>query len=511
MSLSVETELKLACDLSGLSALKAHPILVAAKVRPATSLRAAYFDAADQRLRKSGMSLRVRSEGRRIVQTLKSNDGVGLSRGEWESEVDTPDVDRRALKNTPAEKLLKSDAVGELFTVSVEREAFLVRHGASEIEVAIDDGRIAIPGKTATEAITEVELELKDGDAFDLFSLARELGSATPLRVSLKSKAERGYELANNVLGEVTKAEPVPLADDMTAAEALQAIVHSCLRHMRANETILLERRDAEALHQSRVAVRRLRSALSLFKPIIRDGSGEEMGRELKSLIEPLGRARDLDVLLSGTLLKERSRRPDESGLLNLEKRLETERHATYAAVDDRLKSQEWRAAILDLIEWVNAGSWLSTTRKKDFLRLTQPAESFARQALEKRRKQVKKRGANLDEISDEDRHRVGIAAKKLRYGSEFFATLYAGKKKAKRHAAFVSALKDMQDELGDLNDLATAGALVTALGETGGAGASSTFAAGVTSADLDRDGAELLKRARKAHDAFLDAKPFWR
>ena len=509
---SVETELKFACDLSAIPGLKAHPILAKAKSRPKASLHAAYFDASDQRLQKAGLSLRVRTERGRSIQTVKSNDGAGLSRGEWEREVEGGDVDRIALGKTPAAKLLKSEAIEEQFTVSVERETFLVRHGGSEIEVAIDEGRIVAQRTGGSESICEVELELKDGEAFDLFALARELGSGTPLRVSLKSKAERGYNLANEAGGDVTKAAPVPLTDDMTAAEALQAVVHSCLRHMRANEAIILARRDVEALHQTRVAVRRLRSALSLFKPIIRDGSGEEMSQKLKSLIEPLGRARDLDVLLTETLPKERERRPDEGGLLNLEKRLEVERDAAYAAVGERLNSREWRAAILDVVGWANAGPWLSTTRKKDFLKLTQPAESFAREALERRRKQVKKRGAHLETISDEDRHRVRIAAKKLRYGSEFFAALYDGRKKrAKRQAAFVSSLKNLQDELGALNDLATAGTLVTALGESGSEGMSSVFAAGVASADLDRDGPKLLHRAASAHGELLEAKPFWR
>ncbi|WP_288587660.1 CHAD domain-containing protein [uncultured Methylobacterium sp.] len=145
----------------------------------------------------------------------------------------------------------------------------------------------------------------------------------------------------------VRKAEPVLLRPEMTSAEAFRAVSHACLRHMRLNEYILLERRDVDTLHQTRVAIRRLQWAFSLFGGIISEVRSEGLRAELKRLSEPLGCARNHDVLLSKTLSTERARHPDEQGLLNLEKYLEEQRSAEYAEVQAVLRSKEWRCFLI--------------------------------------------------------------------------------------------------------------------------------------------------------------------
>jgi triphosphatase len=92
------------------------------------------------------------------------------------------------------------------------------------------------------------------------------------------------------------KAEPVELDRQMSPITAFKAIAYSCLRHFRLNETIFATRQNAAALHQTRVALRRLRSACSLFKPIIRDTEATRLQDELKWLASVLGEARNIDV-----------------------------------------------------------------------------------------------------------------------------------------------------------------------------------------------------------------------
>jgi triphosphatase len=128
---------------------------------------------------------------------------------------------------------------------------------------------------------------------------------------------------------------------------------------------------------------------------------------------------------------------------------------------------------------------------------------------LEKRRRQVKKRGRDLESLNAEERHNVRIAAKKLRYGAEFFAGLYIDKKASKRHMAFVAALEDLQDSLGDLNDITTGHELLNELTEAGSG--SALFAAGMTAADIEARATKLVASAAKAHEALIDVRPFWR
>lgn len=438
-------------------------------------------------------------------------EGDGLiERPEWEQAVPGAEPDRAALDPTPLAGLLEeAPQLAALFNVSVERSTYLVEQGSSLIEVALDHGSVRKPGaarSSDTAFISEIELELKNGSVTDLFDLGREVGQLVPVRLGVKTKAERGFDLIGAQANlQACKAEPVALTQEMTAADAFRAISHGCLRHMRINEEVLLYRRDVDAVHQTRVAIRRLRSAMSMFKELLEDGRFEGIAARLKQLAEPLGRARNLDIFLSETLPAERARNPDDVRLLNLEKYLEEERSDAHAAVAQRLRSDEWRQFFLELLAWINAGPWLSDSDGLD-----QSAPDFAAGVLDKWLRRVRKRGRDLASLSPEERHKVRIAAKKLRYGAEFFADLYPAKKDAKRRKALLSALSDLQDSLGALNDMETGQEIV---GELAHAEADEirSIAASFTASGDRKSSRKLLKRAEKAHEALRDCEPFWR
>ncbi|HEV2543882.1 MAG TPA: CHAD domain-containing protein [Methylobacterium sp.] len=507
-----EIELKLECEPSDLATLQDHPLLRDAAEQGEAELASVYFDTSDRLLLAAKLGLRVRESGGRFVQTLKA-EGDGLfDRPEWEHPVERSEPDRAALADTPFARHVAADAALEpLFITRVTRRTYLVEQGGSRIEVALDTGRIEAPAAgDRIVPICEVELELKDGTASDLFALAQAIANLVPVRIGVRSKAERGYALATGKLDKVRKAEPVPLREDMTAADAFRSVAHACLRQMRINEDILLRGRDADALHQMRVAIRRLRSAFSLFGDLVDDPLGVRIRTELKEVTEPLGRARNLDVFLATILPAERERHPDETGLLGLERQLEDERAKAYRDIAALLESDAWRMLLLDLVGWINAGPWLREKRPGRTALREEPARVFAARELDRRRRQVKRRGRHLDDLEPEERHRVRIAAKKLRYGAEFFAALFPGKKAAKRHSAFGKALSDLQDHLGALNDIATGHELMRDLTDEP-AGASTLFAAGMTAADIEARSRMLLEAAAEAHEELVDTKPFWR
>ncbi|AMB46221.1 CYTH and CHAD domain-containing protein [Methylobacterium sp. AMS5] len=507
-----EIELKLECEPSDLAVLQDHPLLREASVQGEAELASVYFDTPDRQLHAAGLGLRVRESKGRFVQTLKA-EGDGLfDRPEWEQPVERSEPDRAALADTPFARRVAADAVLEpLFTTRITRRTYLVEQGDSRIEVALDLGRIEAPAAgDRIVSICEIELELKEGIASDVFALAYAIAALVPVRLGVRSKAERGYALAAGKLDRVRKSEPVPLRDDMSAAEAFRAVAHACLRHMRINEDILLKGRDADALHQMRVAIRRLRSAFSLFGDLVDDPLGVRIRAELKAATEPLGRARNLDVFLATILPAERERHPDEVGLLGLERQLEDERAKAYRDIATLLRSDAWRMLLLDLIGWINAGPWLRDESPGRVSLREEPARVFAARELDRRRRQVKRRGRHLDDLDPEERHRVRIAAKKLRYGAEFFAPLFPGKKAGKRHGAFGKALSDLQDHLGALNDIATGHDLMRDL-TVEPAGATTLFAAGMTAADIETHSRKLLEAAAEAHEDLVDTKPFWR
>ncbi len=520
-----EIELKLECDGPDLSALSGHPLLQAEDATTGI-LDTTYVDTAAHDLHAAGLSLRLRRDGERLIQTLKSAApaAIGLfDRAEWEWDVAGPDADPALLADTPAAAILaeaKSPELVPLFRTMIERSRRPIRHGASRIVATLDVGRVETDAGDVP--LCEVELELDDGSPADLFALAKELSETAPLRLGVLSKGERGYALIAERLRKPSKAEPLALDPEISAGDAFATIAKACLRHLRLNEDVFRHGSAPEALHQMRVALRRLRSAFTLFKPLLQnDETAQNLREAIKSVSEPFGTARNLDVFLGETLPAEIERRPDEPGLVDLKERLGAERETAYAAVFAVLDGADWRGLLVDLVIWIETGPWRAG---KGIAGRDRAARDFAATVLEKLRRRVKRSGRHLAKLEPEARHRVRIEAKKLRYGAEFFAPLFPEKKAAKRHKTFVGTLSDLQDHLGGLNDLSTAheiaDRLVAARDEAdrdGGSPDSPTgaalFAAGLAAADAEADAraGALVEKADTAHEALVAIRPFWR
>jgi CHAD domain-containing protein len=284
---------------------------------------------------------------------------------------------------------------------------------------------------------------------------------------------------------ESVKSEPIPLSPDQTVQEAFAAIMGSCLRQYRLNEDILLARPGSEAIHQARVALRRMRSALSIFKDLTEDGQRDSLRDELKWLAGELGKARDLDVLLQATQEND------------LRAQLIAERAAQYEALDQTLSDTRPRALMLDFAQWLATGDWRETADNEAVRQAS--VAGFAETALSKIFKRFRKQSAKLEKLSDEQRHEARKLAKKLRYGAEFFGDLYMSGKAGKRHERFLDRLEKVQDGLGKLNDLANVPELLDRHG----------LASARTKID-ENDRSALIERAASACDALIETKPFW-
>jgi inorganic triphosphatase YgiF len=489
---NAEVELKLAVDADDLPRLEAHPLLrTRAKAR---TLVSTYFDTADQRLRKAGYSLRIRSDGRGRVQTIKASGGgsAGLfARSEWERDVATARPDRDSLKDTPLEALLPDEAalkaLRPLFTVKVARTVRVIEQDGSEIEVAFDKGTVAAGGET--QPLHELELELKRGSPDALFALAARLFEAPPLRLSTRSKAQAGFALLAPPKSSV-KAKDVVLTRAMTVAEAFQAIGGACVAHFAANEPLVRLDRSPEALHQARIALRRMRAAMSLFGPLVADEASQRLKAEMRRVAGVLGEARDLDVF------KERLGEAGAGAAATLEAR----RLAAYDRVGRMLEAGPGARLPFEVVAWLQAGDWLVSDDPELAGRRDAPVAGFAAEVLARRRARVRKQAPRLRKMTPEQRHEVRIAVKKLRYASEFFASLAADGKAQKRARAFAAALRPLQEALGELNDLAVQEAMSAAIDP----------ALARTAAERRlQDEPAALARAEEAAAGFAEARSF--
>ena len=498
-----EFEIKLEFDPADLAAIEAHPLLAGLRLDRQT-LYSVYYDTSDLALYKARVSLRVRNTGKGYVQTIKGMNGEAelFDRPEWEHEIKGSAPDLGVVSGTPLEPLLKAgagDNLRPLFQTGIERGVYHVTSNTSEIEIAVDRGVIETAQRRAP--VHEVELELKRGDPAELFRLARSLAASVHLRLAVKTKAERGYELAANAAAVAERAKRPDLDGHVTCQQAFRAIGQNCLRQIIVNQRGMCAG-DAQSLHQMRIGLRRLRAAIVAFEKVVVDKEQERIKAELKWITNELGPARDLDVLEHDILQPMSVTHGADAKFAETRRAFVNARAKAYGAAAEQVHSGRFQTVLLDVAEWIEVGPW---TRDRDLRkRREEMLAEHAAKLLSRGRKRIRENGADLRALDVKKRHKLRIRAKNMRYAVEFFASVFPGEKNAARREAALTALKELQDQLGALNDLAQREALA-ASGQDLGEHAHGLL----TPKEADVD--QLLDRAQKAHADFAKVKSFWK
>jgi inorganic triphosphatase YgiF len=453
----MEVELKLSLSAADNDKLAPHPLLAGAPTRT-QQLTARYFDTPDLHLLRHGAGLRVRKVDGEWIQTMKAGGDVqsGLhSRNEWEGRVDRPwprlgrlrkliDGDARWLEMLAAPEL--KQRLEPLFVVDVLRRTWDLEVDGNKIEMVLDHGHIERHGHQVP--VNEVELELKDGNPASLYAFALRLHEQIPMRLSNVNKAERGYMLVRQTGTVAHRAKALELPAGAGLADALPAVLGNCLRQIQRNETAVIEGDDAETLHQMRVGVRRLRSALKLFDPVA--PCPPALLEDIRWLGAELGAARDWDVLLTSTLARVQANPGGRHGLMDLQTLALAAAQAKRREAAQALLSPRYTHLMLTL------GSWMLQAAPG----LKGSADQFARATMRHLHKSLLKRAGRMDDNDPAGVHRARIAAKRGRYAMEFFHTLY----RTKDARSYLKLLATIQDELGRHNDLAVADRLLREL-----------------------------------------------
>jgi inorganic triphosphatase YgiF len=487
-----EVELKLRVRPEDLSRLATAPVLARSRAESRT-LETVYFDTPDLRLRHAGAVLRVRRDGRSYLQTLKSA-GAGAAlqrREEAEAPVAGAQPDLARLKRRfPT---LKPDELRPIFVSRVRRTVRRV----NGVEIAVDDGEIRT-ASGAAEPVSEVELELKSGRPQEVFALALALADAVPVALETRTKSDRGYALAGDRPERAVHAAPLKLSPEATAAEATRAIFRRCLDHLTANQALALDAADAGSVHQMRVALRRMRSALGLLRALLPEEERKSLAGEAKWLAAVLGAARDQDVFLSETLAPVRAAFPDDAALAALGAAAEASRAEAQAALRQALESPRYTRFVLRLGIFIESG----------VLGGDESARAVAARLLDKRARQAKRLGKGFKKLDLERRHELRIALKKLRYAAEFFRSLFP----MATSRRYLKRLTALQTGLGRANDLETARRVLDGLVAAAppkqrlARAAASGRVIGWHARALAEDEPRLVAEWR----GFAAAKPFW-
>jgi triphosphatase len=509
MTLPTEFEVKLEVEPATLRRLnKLRLIKTLNKPPKQASQTTVYFDTAKHRLRKKGLTLRVRRTGGRHVQTIKaSGNSASIERNEWESEISGPAPDFAAIKGTPVEELLTKKVRRELkpaFETRIRRTTYPLVNQEAAIELTIDRGKIdnghnSIP-------VCELELELKRGEKSRLFEIARTIERALAAQVSLKSKAERGYELVDGGGGAPVKAVPVQLPPACNVREGFKVIGFSCLKQITDNVPAVIKA-DPEGVHQMRIGVRRLRAAMSLFKDVLQDDQTASIKAELKWFAGALTPAREFEVLTERAIKpfeEPHSKNPD--GVASFSKAVTRKHKAALTGAKDAVVSSRFRSLVFEVTSWLEVGAWTNPADDLVRSRGEVAIKTFAAEQLRRRSRRVRKRGRRLAELDANRRHKLRIRVKKLRYAAEFFTGLFEAKKAIRRQKKFKSALKRLQGGLGDLNDIAVDKNLIA-----GVAPPKHGFAAGLLTGREEAREKKAMLVAVEGHKDFLKVKSFWR
>jgi triphosphatase len=440
-------------------------------------LFSAYYDTPDCVLKNHGVALRLRREGQRWIQTLKSAGKVtgGLhERTEHETEVPVQLPSFPAVKEAGFGRLIADrqmrEALNVVFTTQFTRGTTSIqREDGARIEVCVDRGVIAAGERR--EPICEIELELKTGPIDALFDFAIALTQDLPLRLESRSKAERGYALAAGTTPAPVKAWAPVLSPDMSAQSGCANVMLACVAHLQANEAGLLAGSDPEYLHQARVALRRLRSAYRVFGSLSNDGPLAQAMEEVRALAKVLGKARNLDVFAMETLAPAGAR--DHAGMAAVHRRTQALRRRASRAAREAVAAPAYTNMLLRLTRTLSVlqtsaletmalqQSALGTLAQGGTNTPAKPTlKDFAAGFLARQESRVRKRGRKIARLGPEQLHRLRIQVKRLRYATEFFLSLAEMQKGGND----LQAETTLQKLLGRLNDDAMAWAVLDRL-----------------------------------------------
>jgi CHAD domain-containing protein len=251
---------------------------------------------------------------------------------------------------------------------------------------------------------------------------------------------------------------PPELSPKVSGEAVLQRAGRACLDHLLANEQAA-RLGDAEGIHQMRVAVRRLRAILFLFSPCLPKEPRRSASNELRWFANALGAARNLDVFVTDLLTPAKAALPKASELERLAIASEKRRRIAHGTARKAIGSARYAASVRTLMSWFNERQW---RRASECEELMQPIGKLAPILLQRCRHKFNQRSKRFARQSETERHRLRVALKRLRYATELLAGLYDSQEVGR----FIRRLKQLQDELGYINDVQTAHELLSQLAE---------------------------------------------
>ena len=258
----------------------------------------------------------------------------------------------------------------------------------------------------------------------------------------------------------------------------------------------------AEPVHAMRVAVRRLRSALSVFRKVADGPALQALKPRLQELGAALGQARDWDVFLAGTGQDVVAALPEDRRIAAMLAMAEKRREAAYGALRRTFASPGFRQLSVALVQFAALRPWQAEADEDRAAALAADAGEYASALLAKRHEHMLEPGPDISGLPAPDLHELRKQGKRLRYTAEFFAPHY--RRRVTRR--FVRGVSRLQEALGHLNDGAAAAELMGGLR----GGPDAQFADGAVQGFAAARSTDARQEIAKSWAKFRRAEPFW-
>jgi len=486
-------ELELAADdAARLPRLAALASLRMGRPRSGT-VRLVWHDTADGALARQGLSL-CEDQGKWRLERLHPGtayDWLPAAPAPVLAEWPSPE----AVMAAPEVACLPGPLV-PVAALNGRRKAFLLRGFASPALVVVLEGTLR--GVLEDRPVCRV---IFAGEARAMAELAASMSAQMVLQVPRSGLAAQAFSVAKGMLPPPRRLGAPAVPPDADVAGALGVITAHLADVILYWGSEVGSAETPEPVHQMRVAVRRLRSALSVFRRALpaKHGWLDDLAGELKSLAGLLGVARDWDVFLATTGAEVQVAFGEDRRIAAMLAAAGRRRAAAYADLRAFASAQGgWPRLALKLALLPALRPW----EDDSLARLSMAAADYAHGALGRRLKHVLGAGESLDGLPLEQLHEIRKQAKRLRYAIEFFMPLFPDK--AVRR--YLSRLETLQEDFGTLNDSAVAGALVAGLG----GGADRAFASGAVQGFGAAKVQRAIKKLQRGWAKFYRETPFW-
>ncbi|HEY8063404.1 MAG TPA: CHAD domain-containing protein [Methylosinus sp.] len=457
-------------DRAGMNAAaRSESLTIGAVSRPTRRIRSIVFDTAVDDLGKQNILLRgYEMHGAAFVELSWARAATpGGARGSIELRVPSLEVGKMLGFSEPLRRSIANRPLEARSVAETERRERVLERAHTRIAVCFDDGFVECGGRRSD--FHEIELQLLEGAEEEFWTVAAELAPRAKARFLPMSEVELALARATGAGVAPVKARRPTLAADASLDEAIVTALSACLDQFVANWPALQSHAPEEAIHQMRVALRRLRAGVGMLRRGVVSEALEAAAVGARDISATLGAARNLDVLVDLLVagpLAQANGEPRFYALLDAAERRRIEAHAAVAALVAAPATTQF---VIDLRAALAAKAWRppsgDATQQRSAFDPSAPgtAKSFAMRSLDRLHRRALKKSRDLAALTPDQRHQARIAFKKARYAAEFFESLFGAHAKARRYLRRTAAL---QDKLGAVNDLTVAAELLRGLGE---------------------------------------------